>query len=247
MRIAILLANNDDSPFSLRFPNDGDKVAGFLLGLRPEWQCRIWAVRDNQFPTLTDADAFIITGSPASVHDPLPWITRLSGLITHIVAANKPLVGLCFGHQLIAQALGGAVERSASGWRFGVATTHILTSPAWMSPAQCRLRLFASHSEQVTRLPRGAIHLGAGANCPYASYAIGTGVVTTQYHPEFRSEFMKALALEYQGELPEDVLTQGTAELDLATDGALFFVWIARFLESAALMSRVPSVDMVFR
>ena len=112
-RIAVLLTSNDTSAFSRRFPNDGEKIRDLLGPLRPDWTFSIWAVKDGQFPPwAAAADGYVITGSPASVHDSLAWIGTLKTWILDLNAARVPLVGLCFGHQAIALALGGRVERS---------------------------------------------------------------------------------------------------------------------------------------
>ena len=123
MRIGILLTNNGRVGLLVPFPNDGEKVASQLALVRPSWMSRVWSVKDGQLPDVNDAEAFIITGSPASVHDPFPWIEPLSRLIKTIHRHQRPLIGLCFGHQLIATALGGKVGRSPTGWRFGSVDT----------------------------------------------------------------------------------------------------------------------------
>ena len=237
-RIAILLANNDESVFSLQFPNDGEKVARHLADVRPQWVSQVWSVKDGEFPRCTDADAFVITGSPASVHDPLPWISRLVALVREIHREALPLIGLCFGHQVVAAALDGKVESNPSGWRFGAVETQFQGQHPWMRPEKNILRLFTSHSEQVTRLPAGAELLGSNSYCPNAAFAIGQHVLTTQYHPEFTADFMKALAREYEGEVPVAILQAGRPELDLPNDGRVFFQWMARFIESATMQGK---------
>lgn len=230
MHIAVLLANNDTSGFSTRFPNDGKKVVAAIAHVRPAWESRVWSVKDEDLPSLEDADAFVITGSPASVHDPLVWIRRLSELVRELHHHSIPLVGLCFGHQLIATALGGEVSRSASGWRLGAVETHFLPL-SWMRPALGTLRLFAAHGEQVTRLPAEATLIGSAPECPHAAYTVGKHIVTTQYHPEFSQEFMDALVHEYEGELADEVITQARHDLLRDTQGSVFFEWAAHFIE----------------
>jgi GMP synthase-like glutamine amidotransferase len=229
----VLLTNNDESEFSHQFPNDGEKVCIFLKRQRPSWHYDIYSVKDDEFPAIEAADGYIITGSPASVHDALPWIAKLQVLIQRLNERRVPLIGLCFGHQVIATALGGAVSRNPGGWRFGIAETRYDVFDSWMDPRTPSLRLHACHSEQVTQLPPAARRLGGNAFCPIASFACAGHIFTTEYHPEFTHDFMTALADAYQGEVPDDVLDAGRRELQEGVDSDLFARWAARFFEQA--------------
>ena len=231
-RIAILLTSNDTSEFARRFPNDGLKVQALVGSFRPDWAYRIWSVKDGEFPARIDAaDGYIITGSPASVHDPLDWIAKLKRLIQELHAAEVPLVGLCFGHQAVALSLGGRVGRNPGGWRLGIATTHFNGKKSYMQPFAPTLDLYAAHNEQVTQLPPGAELLGGEAFCPNASCAIGGHVLTTEYHPEFTPDFLGALADELEGKLPPEVVLGARRDLSRPAQGAIFAEWIVRFFE----------------
>jgi GMP synthase-like glutamine amidotransferase len=231
-RIGILMTTVDPSDFARRHPDDGQKFRTLLGPLRPDWDWPVWPVRDGVFPDGLGAhDGFIITGSPASVHDPLPWIPRLMELIRAAVARGVPLVGVCFGHQAIAQALGGQVGPNPGGFVLGVERTETVADAPWMRPAREALTLYAAHGEQVTALPPGAQVLARNAACPVGSFRIGDGVFTTEYHPEMFPAFMAGLADELEGRLPEPVLARARAEADAPTDGAVFGEWACRFLE----------------
>ena len=212
MHIAILMANTDESDFAQQHPKDGEKFTNLLAPLRPDWRFTTVSVKDGEFPAnLADYDGFIITGSPASVHDPDPWVDRLMQLIRNIHSSGQPMFGACFGHQAIAKALGGQVERNPGGWVFGLAETQMEGAP---------IRLYAAHVEQVTKLPEGAEALGGNADCPVGGYRLGDRVLTTQYHPEITPEFAAALVDEYYTKLPRDVADAAIASLsqDAETD-----------------------------
>ena len=112
LRIAVLLTNDDTSAFASHFPNDGQKVVQLLQPLRPDWSFEVVPVKDGVLPASPKAfDGYVITGSPASVNDDnLPWIGQLLDFIRAVHTARQPLIGLCFGHQAVARALGGQVE-----------------------------------------------------------------------------------------------------------------------------------------
>jgi GMP synthase-like glutamine amidotransferase len=234
-RIAILLTNNDTSEFAQHFPHDGDKVVQLLQTVRPEWQLNVLPVMKGVFPSsVIEFDAYIITGSPASVNDDrLPWVGQLLAFIRAVHAARQPLIGLCFGHQAVARALGGQVARNAVGWGLGTATTHWQTARPWMQPAQSTTTLMAAHNEQVTRMPEGAECLGGSDFCPIGSMQIGQHIWTTQYHPEMPLVFMQALLGYLADKLDADTLARAHASLAQPADVPLFGQWMAQFIEHA--------------
>lgn len=261
LRIAILLTNNDDSAFAQAFPNDGQKVANLLRPLRPHWQFSVVRVIDGELPASADAfDGYVITGSPASVNDDrLPWVPRLLDFIRQLHAGRHRTIGLCFGHQAIARALGGQVQRNPQGWCLGLHATQWVaplpgTTP-WMAPPRAHTTLLAAHNEQVTQLPPGAQGLSRSDFCPHGAFSLGSHIVTTQYHPEMSPLFMHALLkhLYAWATHPHTQAAAAAARLSLATlhaahdslagidplqaeplaDAQVFAQWMVQFLEPA--------------
>ncbi|MDQ2065268.1 type 1 glutamine amidotransferase [Xinfangfangia sp. CPCC 101601] len=225
MHIAILMANTDESAFAQRHPKDGEKFRNLLAPLRPDWRFTTLSVKDGTFPSdLSDYDGFIITGSPASVHDDAPWVHRLMQLIRDIRTAKLPLYGACFGHQAIALALGGRVEKNPGGWVFGLTETQMEGAP---------IHLYAAHVEQVTNLPQGAEPLGGNADCAIGAYRIGGQVLTTQYHPEITESFATALVEEYYEKLPPEVAKRAKQSLTRPAETERMAQRIVDFFESA--------------
>lgn len=234
-RIAILLTTVDDSDFAKRFPNDGEKFRRLLSPLRPDWQFDVVAVKDNIFPDRPeDYDGYVITGSPASVNGPEPWIARLLVFIRAVHSARIPIFGACFGHQAIAAALGGKVDNSERGWRLGTALTHYEHFAPWMEPRQETVRLYAAHQEQVVSLPDGAELLGGDDHCPIGSYRIGDTVFATEYHPEMTPDFVAGLTDYLDGKLPDPVIARARNCLSEEAEGPFFARWIVNFLDQSA-------------
>jgi GMP synthase-like glutamine amidotransferase len=211
LKIAVLLTNTDTSGFSKRFPDDGQKVVAKLRGLRPQWHYEVFAVKDGLFPSsVHDFDAYVLTGSPASVNDDVAWIHRLMVFIQELDAAGLPTIGLCFGHQAIAKALGGKVGRPVTtdnaGWGLGFARTEFIETAAWMNPPQASICLLASHGEQVLELAPGTRVIGKNAFCPVASFAKDKHILTTEYHPEMSIQFMGELVEYLSKKLPDEVI-----------------------------------------
>lgn len=237
MQIAVLNANVDRSAFARAWPDDAEKVIAGLRPLRPGWHYRTWQAWDGELPPEDDAtEAWVITGSVASVNDEAPWMQALEQRVRARHARRLPTAGLCFGHQLIAKALGGRVGPSPGGWRLGVASTHFANgspAPAWMQPPLAELRLFALHEEQVLQPPAAARVLGGDAFTPHAALQVGEHVFTTQYHPELPREFVLALLDAFGDEWPAELVAGARAQFAQPVDAAHFMRWLAQFLEAA--------------
>jgi GMP synthase-like glutamine amidotransferase len=233
MHIAVLITNTDWTEFAARHPRDRDRFPALIHGVRPEYRLSLYDVPLGEVPaTLNGFDGIVIGGSPASVHDDAPWIAGLEELVRAAFAAGIPMFGACFGHQIIAKALGGQVGDNEGPFVMGVAQTHFTAPPAWMADAG-KVYLAAAHGEQVTRLPDGAKVIGSADGCEVAAYSIGNKVFCTQHHPEIGPEFLAALVAEYAPKLPPEVAQASKDSLALTNDGAKFAEYIARFFEQA--------------
>ncbi|MEC9197720.1 MAG: type 1 glutamine amidotransferase [Pseudomonadota bacterium] len=183
-----------------------------LLGT-DEFTYKTFNVVDGIFPAnLDQADGWIITGSRHGAYEDLEWIPPLENLIREIHAAKMPLLGICFGHQIIAQALGGRVEKFKGGWVVGKQTYDF---------GGKTLELNAWHQDQVVELPKDARVLASNDMCQNAALAYGEHIFTVQPHPEFQSDFIKGL-IDYRGKgvVPEPLLATATAHLGDKNDNA---------------------------
>lgn len=144
-----------------------------------------------------DADGWLVTGSRHGVYDDLPWIEPLKAFLRDCVAARVPVVGICFGHQLLAEALGGRAVKSDRGWGLGVQDYEIVNRPSWLTDVPDRFAVRALHQDQVVALPEGATVLARSPHCEVAAVAYGDpedpDAVSLQPHPEFGAGFMDEL------------------------------------------------------
>jgi GMP synthase-like glutamine amidotransferase len=189
-----------------------------------------WFVVDGQFPAgPEEADGWLITGSKHGAYEGHDWIPPLERLIRDIIASGRPLVGICFGHQIIAQALGGRVEKVARGWSVGRTTYQTEAGP---------LTLDAWHQDQVVDLPEGARVLAKSDFCPYAALAYDDKVLSYQAHPEFPAAYTRDL-IEVRGPgiVPDDLLRAARAETGQPNDSARIAETIVAFFKHA----RVPA------
>ncbi len=167
---------------------------------------KTWRVVDGDFPaSVHDADGWLITGSRHGVYEDHPWIPPLEDFIRTCFADRVPLVGICFGHQIVAQAMGGKVERYAEGWAVGPQDYDFdgetLTLNAW-------------HRDQVVEAPKGATVIATNDFCTNAALLYDDRALTVQAHPEFRPEFVDGLMqTRGKGLVPDDVMAAATARL----------------------------------
>jgi GMP synthase-like glutamine amidotransferase len=167
-----------------------------------------------------------VTGSRHGVYDGLPWIEPLKGFLRACIAARVPVVGICFGHQILAEALGGRVIKSERGWGLGVQDYELVARPSWLADLPDQFAVNALHQDQVVALPPGVTVLARSPHCAYAALAYGEleapVAVTLQPHPEFGRAFMdELLALRAGTVFPIDDAEAARASLardDVASD-----------------------------
>jgi GMP synthase-like glutamine amidotransferase len=158
------------------------------------FEFKTFNILDGIFPlNHNDCDGWIVTGSPHGVYEEHSWIPIVSQLIKDIYDNKLPIFGVCFGHQLIAQALGGNVEKSIKGWGLGLHTYQINNKTNYMDNLSSEVTLNICHQDQVLSPPNGATVYAKSDFCENAGFYIKDKVLTMQAHPEFLVDFIKAL------------------------------------------------------
>lgn len=191
-------------------------------------------VRGGEYPErLEECDAYLITGSRDSVYDDEPWIRRLGEFVLELDGARTPLIGICFGHQLIAHVLDGETASADVGWAVGVHTSEVLVQQSWMTPCPTRFRLISSHKDQVVTLPNRASLFAASEICPHGGFTIDGHILTFQGHPEFEPEYAAYLMTSRRDLLGEQRFAAGMASLEQRIDSALVAKWIVNFIHTA--------------
>lgn len=182
-------------------------------------------------PLVVDCDAYLITGSRDSVYDDAPWILDLVGFIERALAADKKIIGVCFGHQLMAHYFGGRVAPAEGGWAVGVHTSDILQRHNWMGESvPTQFNLLSSHKDQVVELPQTAEVFATNGFCPIAGFTMNDRVITVQGHPEFTKAYAQGLLDHRRTLLGEAVYQQGMDSMSKATDELLVARWLLQFV-----------------
>ncbi|MDV7338582.1 type 1 glutamine amidotransferase [Terasakiella sp. A23] len=188
-----------------------------LLEADPDLSFITYAAYKDIIPTsIIQCDAWLVTGSKHGVYENLPWMLKLQEFLKEAYAANIPLVGICFGHQILAQALGGHVEKSDAGWGLGHIEYDLLEPFAGL---EGKMGLHAIHQDQVVKLPPEAGVFAKTDHCPHAGLIYKNKAVSIQPHPEFSQAFERDLITFKKGNvLPNDLADQAILKLDGATD-----------------------------
>jgi GMP synthase-like glutamine amidotransferase len=225
----VLQAGGPPEPLRPKF---GTYAAMFeaLMGDGFDWS--VYDVQAGQWPTAPDAhDGYIVTGSSAGVYDPDDWIARLLAFLCE-ARGRARLVGVCFGHQAMAQAFGGQVVKSPKGWGIGLQDYEVVAREGWMDGAPS-FAVPASHQDQVVALPPGAEVLAASAFTPYAMLDYGGDAVSIQPHPEFEPAYAKALIESRRGtRFTNEQADAAIDSLDKPNDRERVGRWLERFLKA---------------
>lgn len=236
LTVGILQADDVIAEFQPEHGNYPEMMDRMLTKAGTDLTSNCYPVHRGSYPEDPDeCDAYIITGSARSVYEDEPWIKALEAYVVRLHRSRKPLVGICFGHQLIGQALGGKAGLAEAGWGVGVHSTRLCKKQGFMPPELHSLKLIVSHQDQVSRLPPGAEIIAASDFCPIAGMQIGEHILTFQGHPEFDARYSAALMDMRRKILGEKVYAAGMASLDQVLDRDLVADWIVRFMQRGAL------------
>lgn len=239
LRVGILLAGETGVDMQPQNPSYQMMFEEFFSPIRHAIEISFIHTRHGDFPVnISDYDAYLISGSRHGVYDDLPWIPRLIDFVKTAYQSNIPLIGVCFGHQLLAHALGGEAVLSDKGWGVGVKKMALQANlPNSISSGSLNIgqpiRLLYMHQDQVIRLPDDALPLLGDEFCPYAGFIIPHRVLSFQGHPEFTSEYLGALIERRSSSIGNDKAEAAKKSLNIQTDNDHIRDWMFSFLSDA--------------
>jgi len=208
-----------------------DMFRRLLDGTGLDAELRVYRVWKDELPgSTTECDGWMISGSRASVFEDEEWIKNLEDFVRALHADERKTVGICFGHQMIAQTLGGETHRAETGWGIGVQEVTLHETLTWMQPPMETCRLLFTHQDQITRLPEGAQLLGSTEHCLNALFTLGDHILATQAHPEYSRPYLRALIESREAIIDPNTYKAGLASLQLEHHRDEMAQWLCKFL-----------------
>lgn len=233
MKLGILKTDTVREEWAPRFGEYPDMFVRLLSAQDPSLEFAVFDVMEEEYPRDIDAvDAYLITGSKFSVYEDLPWIQRLLSFIRALNERQKKLVGICFGHQAIAQALGGRTEKARAGWGVGLHRHRFSQRPAWFDEGDAEFPVLVSHRDQVVDIANGAQVLAGSDFCPNSVCQVDKRILSFQGHPEFTNEYSRALMTYRREIIGEKTYRKGIASLGELPATRRMAGWILAFLRA---------------
>ncbi|MEZ4901321.1 MAG: gamma-glutamyl-gamma-aminobutyrate hydrolase family protein [Spirosomataceae bacterium] len=246
MKIGLLECDHVREEFRHIAGDYRDMFPALFLPIAPYWKFVCYDVVNGHFPTsINDCEAYLCTGSKYSVYDDEPWIHQLKTFVNDLYHNDKPFVGVCFGHQLLAEALGGKVQKADIGWCVGVHEFQIFSSefrvPSGGVPQNVQyqtsdikgLNLLMMCQDQVVKLPPNSIVMAITEDCRVAMFRVGERMLGIQAHPEFTAEYEEALMKSRVERIGVEKVTRGLESLSSPLDSKLIAKWIVDFVTFA--------------
>ena len=216
-----------------RYPTYTKLFSEFLNTNFRKWKVSSFKIYYNEFPeNIQKYDSFIITGSSFGVYENHDWIFKSLKLVNKIISCKKQLVGICFGPQLIIQAINGLVEKYSGGWSTGTNVVKFKIQKPWFPKFNEQINLISFHQDQVIKIPNFVDHLAETNCCKYYALSIDDYVFTIQGHPEFSNAYaLDLLEIKRESIGEKQYLESKKILKKQINNGHLFSEIIANFLE----------------
>lgn len=236
MRLTIIEVGHVPDPLQQRFSPYSDMFRDMFVGTGLPFQCDVVGVLAGEpLPDPASLGGIAITGSSAGVYEDHSWLPPLRNFIRGAYASRTPMLGICFGHQIMADALGGDVRKSEKGWGLGRHSYRVVARPSFMADAPESLAIACSHQDQVIVPPAEAEVVLSSDFTPNAGLFYRSGkALSFQPHPEFADDYGLALAALRRGRASDEVVDQAIASFDRGSDSSLLRQYIARFMHEAS-------------
>ena len=194
MKLGILNTDTVKPEFAAKHGEYPDMFAELFHLVDPDISLMTYEVVHGEYPSdIDEVDGYVITGSKLSVYDDIPWINDLKNFVRQLHSEEKKIIGICFGHQLVAEALGGKTGQAETGWCVGVHKNKFTDAAEDYGLTRSEFKIPSNHKDQVLELPLGGKLLARTETCPISAMGLGDHILTFQGHPEFSEGYARAL------------------------------------------------------
>lgn len=227
MRTGLLICDHINPQYKEEFGDYPD----MFKALFPEFDWHLYDVCNGEFPkNINECDVYFTTGSRHSVYEELDWILRLRGFVRVLYKAQIRYVGMCFGHQMLGEALGGKVTKAEQGWCVGVQSFEVKEKADWMMPYEENVNLMMMCQDQIEVLPQEAKVLASNDICPAGIIQVGEKMLGIQAHLEFPKAYDEALMKDRIDRMGADVVAKGIESLESSVSTETVRSWVFNFL-----------------
>ncbi len=235
MRIGILETDILQPAIKEKYGSYAEMFQSLFLSVDDNLEFKVFQAIEGEYPeNMDECEAYIITGSKSSAYDNEPWIKQLREYIVALHEHRSKLIGICFGHQIIAMSLGGLTEKNEKGWVVGNSLSKIKKEKPWMGHEMAKTKkqfaLLVSHQDQVISLPAQAELIASNTFCPNASFQIANHILCFQGHPEFSADYLSYLMNKRRDIIGEEKYKKAMDSLQYELDALLVARWIVDFI-----------------
>ncbi len=237
MKLGVLETGPIAQKIAPQYGSYTDFFRRFVQSVDPDIAVEGWVVHDGKFPQSPDVcDGWIITGSKHGAYEDHSWIAPLEAFLREAASLKRPMAGICFGHQILAKAFGGQVEKSAKGWGLGSQSYALQCTPNWMGETPESYAAIAVHQDQITVKPEDASVISSNEFCEHAALVYGDPdkpyAISIQPHPEFDEGYVTDLINVRRGSVFDpDLADRAIASLSKKPDNHLWSDWIVRYFK----------------
>ena len=236
MKIGILKCDSTNEHFREEHGDYQDWYKSLFQSVEPSLEFETYDVILGEYPKkLQENDVYLISGSRYGANDGDKWIDDLEIFVLELEHQKHPLIGICFGHQMIAKALGGKTELASQGWGVGVQNYQKILTERWMEPDLEQFSILSFHKDQVTKLPESSVLIAEIYFCPYSAYYIGEWLISFQGHPELTKDYVRALLHHRENILGQEVLESGLKSLEQQIQPKIIAKWILNFFNNGVV------------
>ena len=233
MKIGILKCDSTNENFRKEHGDYSDMFISLFQSVEPTLKFETYNVILGEYPkNLQDNNVYLISGSRYGVNDGDKWIDDLERFVLELQHRKHPLIGICFGHQMIAKALGGKTELSTKGWGVGVQKYQKIVTEPWLEPDIEQFSILSFHKDQVSKLPKDAVLIAENDFCPYSAYYIGEWLISFQGHPELTKDYVRSLLFHRENILGREVFKNGIKSLEKQIQPQTIAKWILNFIHN---------------